>query len=232
LQSTRWQILELIKRLGSLSLDELSKQTGLALGSVRSHLALLERDHLVRSYEVRGRIGRPHLVYKLTATGHDKFPTTYQNVAQRVLDAMMVLDGPEKLRQVFEVVGQRWAADRCLRVRGSTLFERVRDIAAIREEEGALPEVEQTDKGYVMHQHNCPAFHVASKHPLVCHAELEYIRQLVGSPVERVNSIVSGAATCSYLFREEDPAVADSVQSGPVRVICPEHWIDALPSIS
>ncbi|MBI4299956.1 MAG: DeoR family transcriptional regulator, partial [Chloroflexi bacterium] len=44
MQSTRGHIVELLKRHGGATVDELSKVLGLASMTIRQHLAILERD--------------------------------------------------------------------------------------------------------------------------------------------------------------------------------------------
>ena len=201
MQRTRWDILQILKKRGKASLEELAKEIGLVPVTVRSHLSVLERDHLVTSEEVRGRVGRPHFVYSLTDNAQELFPKNYHVLAERVLRAILEMDGPEKLERVFQTVSDNWASERAPRMAGKTAEERVQEMAQIRTEEGALAECDRVNGEFMLRQYNCPAIRVAGQQPLVCRAELDYLRKLLGMDVERVSSIATGDGSCNYVIR-------------------------------
>src|SRR5512140_657216 len=87
-QRTRREILNILKRKGRATLDELAQGVGLVPVTVRAHLNVLERDDLVKYEEVRGKVGRPYYVYSLTEEADALFPKTYHTLANRVLDSL------------------------------------------------------------------------------------------------------------------------------------------------
>ena len=48
----------------------MAQAMGLASATVRRHLDILQRDHLVSWTEARRQTGRPHYVFFLTENGH------------------------------------------------------------------------------------------------------------------------------------------------------------------
>ena len=62
-QTTRARILLTIREAGGCTLGVLRQRTGLSSSSLRQHLALMEREGLVRRGLLRGRAGRPPFVY-------------------------------------------------------------------------------------------------------------------------------------------------------------------------
>lgn len=198
MQKTRRQILDIIKRKRTATLDDLAREIGLSAVTIRAHLSVLERDDLVTSEEVRGKIGRPHFVYSLEEGAENQFPAAYDVVAHRFLNGFRMVMGPEQLAKLVDQVAQQWASEHAGRLYGKTLEARVDETTRIRVEEGAMAEWERCDCGYTIRQHNCPALRVAKQHPEVCHAELEYMRSLLGVQVERETSIRGGDAFCSY----------------------------------
>jgi len=197
-QKTRRQILDILKRNGTATLDDLAGSIGLSPVTIRAHLSLLERDDLIVSEEVRGKVGRPHFAYSLAVGAQDYFPKADHLVANRFLDAIRRLASPEQMELLVEQVAEQWAAERQARVAGKNLEDRVAEVARIRTEEGAVAEWERHDGGYVIRQHHCPACRVAQEHPEVCRAELEYVRRLLAVPVNREVCIVGGERKCSF----------------------------------
>ena len=198
MQRTRRQILDLLKLRGSATLEELSREIGLSSVTIRAHLSVLERDDLITSEEVRGRVGRPHFLYTLTEFAQDQFPVSYHLVAHRFLEAFESVATVEQRDLVVQLVAERWAAENAGRLQGKGLEERVAEVARIRSEEGAMAEWEKAEGGYRLRQHHCPASRISGGHPEVCRAELEYIRRLLGVPVEREESSPDGQHKCSY----------------------------------
>jgi hydroxyethylthiazole kinase-like uncharacterized protein yjeF len=65
--STRIEVLELLRRRGSASADEIAGELGITANAVRQHLANLEREGLVASEPHRQKRGRPAFRFSLTA---------------------------------------------------------------------------------------------------------------------------------------------------------------------
>lgn len=208
MQRTRRIILDLLKRHGKATLDQLASEVGVVPMTIRAHLSILERDGLVCYEEERGRVGRPRFVYSLTQEAQDQFPKTYDSLCNRILDAVTSVHCPVSDRQIVDLLAEAWAKERSDRVAGKDLEERVKTVVAIRTEEGAMASFSTTADGYLIDQHHCPASCVARRHPgIVCAAEMSYLERLLGVPIERVTWRVDGGDSCSYLVhRPVEPA--------------------------
>lgn len=198
MQKTRRQILDLLKLRNRATLDDLAREIGLSPVTIRSHLSVLERDDLICSEEVRGRVGRPHFVYCLAVGAEVEFPRAYHEVARRFLEGFRSVAGPEQMAQLIEVVAERWAAEKADRLNGKGLEARIAEVVRIRSEEGAMAEWDKCDGGYRLLQHHCPASRIADLSPEVCQVELEYLQRLLGAAVEREGSHHQGEGKCSY----------------------------------
>ena len=86
MQTTKQQILVLLKRTGSVTVEEAAGALAVASMTARQHLVGLERDGLVQSEKVRRSTGRPHFLYSLTPKGEEMFPRRYDLLAQILLD--------------------------------------------------------------------------------------------------------------------------------------------------
>ncbi len=197
-QKTRRQILDLLKLRGKATLDDLAKEIGLSPVTIRSHLSVLERDDLITSEEVRGKVGRPHFVYSLAEGAEEEFPRAYHEVARRFMEGFRSVASPEQMAALIELVADRWATEKAGRLNGKGLESRIAEVARIRSEEGAMAEWEKCDGGYRLRQHHCPASRIAGLSAEVCLVELKYLERLLGVPVEREGSGRHGEGKCSY----------------------------------
>src|SRR3990172_4244076 len=92
MQTTKQQILTLLKRAGSVTVEEAAGGLAVASMTARQHLVGLERDGLIQAEKVRRSTGRPHYLYTLTSKGEETFPRRYDLLAQILLDEVAILD--------------------------------------------------------------------------------------------------------------------------------------------
>jgi len=162
-QSTKSLILTSIKRSGGSTVDELAQALDLAPMTVRQHLAVLQRDDLVRAEPVRRATGRPHYVYRLTQRGDDTFPKRYDRLAEALLrevsrlqaDEIEDLAPDEKASLILHRVADRLVDAHALNVRGRALEEQVAAVAEMLHADGGFAEWEKTESGYVISDYNC-----------------------------------------------------------------------------
>ena len=202
--TTRQQILALLKRSGGgLTADDLAQRLGISAVAVRKHLATLERDDLVMAELQRRPIGRPTYRYRPTATAQNLFPNDYANLATTVLQLIRRLDGEEKVDKIFHQRAQILAAELATRVRGTTLLERLQQVAQILEEQGYMPEIIELKDGgehYLLTEHHCPILQVAKVFQQACTCELDVLLKLLQAKVERGEHRMLGHPQCSYFI--------------------------------
>lgn len=211
MQRTRKDILTILKRKKKATLDELATALGLVPVTVRAHLSVLERQNLIGSQEVRGRIGRPFYVYSLTEGAEELFPKRYDTLASRLLEAIEAVGGEKEVKAVLDCASSRWAGEYAGRMRGKGLLERVAEVTRIRDEEGAMAEYQQTSEGYVISEHNCVAFLVSQRRREVCSVEAGFLSKLLDLDVEQTSCMLDGAAQCSFLVRNSDSSLASEI---------------------
>ncbi len=203
MQRTRRQILDILKKRGRATLEELAREVGLSAVTVRVHLSVLQRDDLVKVEEVRGRVGRPYFVYSLTEEAEDLFPKRYHVLAHRLLHSLNEALPRESVQAVLGHMSEVWSAERVQRLAGKSLAERVAEVAEIRSEEGAIADWERVEGGYQLNQYNCPSLAVSRAHHQVCDVEERYLASLLEASVTRTGCIGLGDRVCSYLIRQE-----------------------------
>ncbi len=202
MQRTRRQILDILKRKGRATLEELAQEVGLSPVTVRVHLSVLQRDDLVSVEEVRGRVGRPYFVYSLTEEAEELFPKRYHVLANRLLGGMAEMLPTETRQTLLSHIAETWAAEHGHRLAGKSLAGKVAEIAAIRTEEGAIADWEKVEDGYLLKQYNCPNLLVCRIYSRVCDLEEDYIQRMLGAPLSRGGCIGQGDRVCSFLIRE------------------------------
>ena len=209
---TRERILVLLRRHGRLSAPRLAGLLQLTSVGVRRHLALLERDGLVAATTEKPRRGRPTAVYRLTDAGLETFPRHYDEVAREALTFLKGRDAAT-LSQFLAWRNERLAASYAGRVEGATLAERTDALAEVLNEQGFMAEVEPTDGGLRLCQHNCTVEHLATELPDLCASEAELFERLLGTPVVREATIVDGDVRCVTRVPTTGAAARDDTRS-------------------
>jgi predicted ArsR family transcriptional regulator len=142
-ESTRGQIVKLLRR-SNRTVEDLARALDLTDNGVRAHLAVLERDGIVRQ---RGSVrrssggGKPAYVYELTQEGEDLFPKAYEPTLRRLLDILSDQLGPEESEALLRLVGRRLAGEHSTRADGS--HARLETAVEVLNELGGLAELEE-----------------------------------------------------------------------------------------
>src|SRR5918999_2430170 len=182
-ESTRGQVVTLLRR-SDHTVEELAQALGLTDNGVRAHLAVLERDGIVRQ---RGSVrrssggGKPAYVYELTQEGEDLFPKAYEPTLRRLLDVLSDQLGPEESEALLRLVGRRLAGEHSTRADGA--HARLEAAVEVLNELGGLAELEDRDGTLVIRGYSCPLAGVTPDHPEVCRMAETLIAELAGVPV-------------------------------------------------
>jgi predicted ArsR family transcriptional regulator len=197
--STRQSILHLLRRNGQMTALEMSEALNIGAVGVRQHLALLERDDLVRVEGLRRGIGRPSHLYVLTDSAEHFFPKNYDELVLEVIDYVETQGGQDAINEVFRRRRERYAVDMGGQLRGRDLADRVTELACVLTEQGYMCEwCKQTDGSYLLTEHNCPVDCVARRYPDICRHELALYKELLGVEVTREQTISDGDFCCRY----------------------------------
>jgi predicted ArsR family transcriptional regulator len=181
-ESTRGQIVTLLRRSGR-TVEELARAQGLTDNGVRAHLAVLERDGIVRqrgSVRRRGS-GKPAYVYELTPEAEGLFPKAYEPVLRRLLDVLAERLGPEESEVLLRTVGCRLAEGKTAAAGGTRA--RLRAVVDVLNELGGLAEIEERDGASVIRGYSCPLAAVTPDHPEVCRMAEALVTAVAGVPV-------------------------------------------------
>jgi predicted ArsR family transcriptional regulator len=181
-ESTRGRLVTLLRRAG-FTVDELARELGLTNNGVRSHLATLERDGIVRqSGVVRSEGGgKPAYLYELTPEAEDLFPKAYEPVLHRLLDVLEERLKSDESEALLRSVGRLMTEEHTVPTDGARagLDAAVEVLNGL----GGLAELEERDGGFVIRGYSCPLAGVTPDHPEVCRMAETLIAELAGVPV-------------------------------------------------
>src|SRR5215212_1260984 len=166
------------------TVEELARALGLTDNGVRAHLAVLERDGIVRQ---RGSVrrgsggGKPAYVYELTLEAEDLFPKAYEPALRLLLDVLSERLGLEESEALLRSVGRRLVEGKAVPTRGTRA--RLEAAAGVLNELGGLAELEEQDGTLVIRGYSCPLAAVTPDHPEVCRLAEALVSDVAGVPV-------------------------------------------------
>jgi DeoR family transcriptional regulator, suf operon transcriptional repressor len=203
MQTTKQQILILLKRTGSATVEEAAGALAVASMTARQHLVGLERDGLVQAEKVRRSTGRPHYLYTLTLRGEETFPRRYDLLAEILLDEVGCLEArdieplspDEKRSLLVQRSADRIAERYRFQVEGRSLEERVVAVTNVLHLVGGFAEWLRADDGYEIRDYNCVFSRLLAKNQNGCEWHVRLLTQLLKYPV-RHEHIVDGRVQC------------------------------------
>lgn len=204
MQSKRQRIVEILKRKGSATVDELSESLGINSVTVRHHLDVLQSEGLICApvVEHRSTAGRPQHKYALSGTAHKVFPKNYNGLANQLLDEIKSRHEAHEISLIFENMGRRLAAESLPPVAGETVKHRMNRVADFLNQKGYLAYWEKSDDGITLRTCNCPYSDLVSKHPELCAMDTSLIASLTGTIPDCASHIINGKGCCAYTLND------------------------------
>jgi predicted ArsR family transcriptional regulator len=197
------RIMDRLKTRGPQSVKILSKQLGMTTMGVRQHLADLEAKGLVlQTQEERQTRGRPVHLWKLSKSGHNRFPDSHAQTALELIDVIRSSLGEESLNQLIDSRSAKVQASYRAQLDASApeLQQQIERLAQLRSEEGYMAEVRLLPDGWMLIENHCPICSAATSCQQFCKSELEIFQRLFENEatVERTDHLLEGARRCAY----------------------------------
>ena len=202
--------MDMLKRVGPQSAQQLAESLGISAMAVRQHLYVLESQKLATFVEVPRPRGRPEKHWQLTPDAASFFPDGHADLTVELLGTIRDAFGGQGLKQLLEVRSRQQISTYQSQVaRYKTLRRRVTRLAELRSNEGYMAEViSEPDGTFLLVENHCPICAAATACTGLCGAELEVFRAVLGNAVEveRCEHILQGDRRCAYRVSPKLPA--------------------------
>lgn len=199
--STRRNIINLLKKNSGMSIDDLCKEIKITPMGVRQHLLALEKKGVVTYLPKRKGIGRPGFIYMLTEAANNYFPSTYNELALGMLRDIKAHDGQGKVDTIFA-----WRRERLLKATKEALSGRsgiddiLEGLRSFLEANGHFVDLNRVNGNYHLKQYHCPIRSISVEFKVACAEELKMYKELLGKNVTRKHTISEGAPCCLYII--------------------------------
>ncbi|NIS80901.1 MAG: winged helix-turn-helix transcriptional regulator [Anaerolineales bacterium] len=211
MQETRKQVLSILQRRGEATIRELASAVNVTIGTVRHHMAILEREGWVTSRRMRNRVGRPRLVFCLSEQASERFPKRYGWLSIALMNEVKNTYGTQALESLLVQVARHKVTERIPETLGDLpLKEKIHLLIDLYTEEGFAVEWALEKDGIQIQHHACPYLTVASRHPEVCLLDIEIMRSVTGANVEREACVLSGNRSCIFSLQLKEQALKNA----------------------
>jgi predicted ArsR family transcriptional regulator len=200
--STREVVLKVLLTQQRCTLNELADAVGISPISMRHHITRLEAEGLVHTEEERHGVGRPRMVYTLTESGLERFPTRYVRLTLRLLEQLKETMPAAIVNNLFTQMAKELVNDLGAQsdIQNLPIEERLNKMQDLLKGEGFTINWERQGDQYLIREVNCPYFHVGQSHPEVCAVDLTLISAALAVPAEKVKCILKGDSMCTYVI--------------------------------
>lgn len=202
MKSTKDRILQTLLNNPKSTISDLAEAVDINTISVRHHLTNLLAEGLIQAQEVRHGVGRPRLVYSLTESGAEKFPTRYLNLTNRLLDQLKSHLPQKEIDKIFTQIARDLAQEQKTQTRNMSFEEKLDFIKSSLATEGYVIEWKKEGNDYIIDEITCPFYHISQNHPEVCSIEGILFSSILSLPVEKVHCILAGDNRCSYIIEK------------------------------
>jgi len=173
LAKSQEEILHRLKTRGPQSVKILSNQLDMTTMGVRQHLADLETKALVtQTREEKQNRGRPVHLWRLTRSGHARFPDAHSQITLELIDVIRTDLGDEGLAQLVTNRNKRLKDEylKELAPSGDDIQQKVVRLAELRSAEGFMAEVRLLPDGWLLIENHCPIIAAAESCQHFCNA--------------------------------------------------------------
>ena len=147
-------------------------------------------------------MGRPEMVYRLTRRTHDLFQADSHQLTLDLLKAAEEIYGPNAPEKLLYSVFKKKTAALKPRVKGTTVAERAKSLAQIRDSEGYMAQFNDNGKDGGPHIVEChsPILNLVEHYPIIGRFEQDMFEAVLGTRVRRQVIRNSGLYECVFQF--------------------------------
>lgn len=201
-RTQRLEILNTLKRTKGLSVNELVSRMKMSYMGIKQHCLTLERDGYLDTWRRPQRMGRPEMVYRLTRRTHDLFPCDSNDFTIELLKSIKEVHGPNAPEKMLFNVFERKTAALKGKVKGDTMVDRAKWLAAQRDKEGYMSQfvAEENEGGPQILECHSPILNLLDQYPIIARLEKDLFAGVLGTEVRREETRTSGLYECAFYF--------------------------------
>jgi len=202
-------ILDLLRRRGSLTIEELIRELGITATAVRHRLNKLMGEGLIEKTIERGGRGRPRHVYQASAEAQRTLGQNYGDLAKVLWEVVRADVADPKLRGLlFRAIIERLADHyRAFVPDRGDLDRRMSDLRSLLAVQGVEVEVIAEAVGGsdlpVLRQHSCPYHDLAEADPVICALERKIFEKVLGHGLTLRQSRQGAHRVCEFVPKSE-----------------------------
>ena len=199
-ESSDRPLLDLIRRHGPLTVEEMTAHLKVTATAVRNRLSRLVEAGLIDREARSGGRGRPKHTYQASVETHKRLGQNYADLALVLWDEMMNSVADRKLRRfLFGRITDRMAEMYRAQITGDAWESRLVQLGTILHERGIEAEVtRQADELPILKQHSCPYFELAEIDRAVCAMERKMFEKVLGRGLRISQCRLDGHRSCDF----------------------------------
>ena len=191
-RSQRLKVVNALKRTQGLPVREIAEKLDMSYMGVKDICTDLEKRGFLDTWRLPQKMGRPLMLYRLTQRTHELFPVASNSMTIELLESAQKLFGQSAAEKLLLVVFQKKTEHYKSKVKGTTLAERAKWLARLRDHDGHMSDCETTDGEVRIIEHHSPILDLLRAFPIVAKLETEMLGRLLGASVSREENCVSG----------------------------------------
>ena len=206
-RSQRLKVVNALKRTHGLPVRDIAAKLKMSYMGVKDICTDLEKRGFLDTWRQPQKIGRPLMLYRLTQRAHELFPAASNPMTIDLLESAQKLFGQASAEKLLLLVFQKKTEHYKSRLKGITVAERAKWLARLRDHDGCMSDFENTDGVARIVEHHSPILDLLRAFPIVAKLESEMFTRLLGTPVRREESSVSGLYCATFFCGSTSTAV-------------------------
>ncbi len=198
MKSTRDKVLQTLVGNPGSTIVEIAEAVGINAISVRHHLTNLQASNLVTAEEERHGVGRPLLVYFLTAQGLEKFPTRYYRLTNNLIDQIKETLTDSEVKKLFKSMADKLSREYEPIFETLNFEEKLSLLKNVMEKEGYELDWERKGDAYEIDEIACPFYQIGKDHPEICLFDKSLISNLLSIPEKNIKHLRTNENRCTF----------------------------------
>ncbi len=205
-------ITDLLRKHKSMTVSEMAIALDVTATAVRQRLSrLMGQGHIERTATRAGR-GRPSHHYNLTTKGRRKAGSNFSDLAVALWEEIVAIQDPAVRRALIQRVSGRLAESYEGEVEGTSVEQRMRQIAEVFRDRRVSFSVESDGEKPRLTALSCPYPDLAGDDRNICAMERQLLTKLLGTRLRVRECRMDGDSCCSF-----EPELTELI--GPTREV-------------